>query len=116
MKLGILVTTAPYTFQNIDTAYHLAKAALDLGHEVLMFLYMDGVINANKNIRSPGERNVADMLRELAGLGVRIEACGECAKFRGIKRDQVVEGTRLTGISTLAEMVNESDRFVTLGF
>jgi tRNA 2-thiouridine synthesizing protein D len=116
MTLGIMVTTAPYTFQNVDTAYHIAKAALGKGHDVMIFLYMDGVINLSSNIRSPGERNIAEMLKELADAGVRVEACGECAKFRGLKRDMLVEGTKLTGISTLAEMINASDRFVTLGF
>jgi tRNA 2-thiouridine synthesizing protein D len=114
-KIGFLVTAGPYTFQNLDTACHLSKAFLDRGDQVSIFLYMDAVIALNSNIRSPGERSVPGMLQELAGRGAQVVACGECAKFRGIRRDIVLEKTQLAGIASLAEMVESCDRFITLG-
>ncbi|MHA2034693.1 MAG: DsrE family protein, partial [Candidatus Thorarchaeota archaeon] len=41
--LGILLMTGPYTFENSHTFYDLAKAALEKGHEVKVFLFVDGV-------------------------------------------------------------------------
>ncbi|MBE0432338.1 DsrE family protein [candidate division WOR-3 bacterium] len=115
MKIGFLVTAAPYSFQDIDTVYHLARAALQKGHGVNIFLFMDAVIAVNKNIRSPGERSVTEMMQELVARGARIVACGDCAQFRGLRRDILIENTRMTGIATLGEMIEECDRFVTLG-
>lgn len=115
-KIGFLVTTAPYSFQDIDTVYHLAKETLHKGIGVNIFLFMDAVIAVNKNIKSPGERSVMEMMQELAGAGARVVACGDCAQFRGLRRDVLIENTRMTGIATLGEMIEECDRFVSLGF
>lgn len=114
-KIGFLVTSGPYTFQHMDTMYHLSKAALDKGCAVSVFLYMDAVIILNSNIRSPGERSIPAMIKELADRGAQIVACGECAKFRGIRRENIPEKTQLSGIASLAEMVETCDRFITLG-
>jgi sulfur relay (sulfurtransferase) complex TusBCD TusD component (DsrE family) len=114
-KIGFMVTAGPYSFQNIDTMYYLAHEALNSGYGVNVFLYMDGVIAINKNIKSPGERSIPEMMKELVDKGARIVACGDCAQFRGMRRDGLVEKTRMTGIATLGEMLEECDRFVTLG-
>jgi tRNA 2-thiouridine synthesizing protein D len=116
MKIGFLLNTGPYTFQNTNTVIRLARAALRKGHECSIFLYIDGVINANKDIVSPGEKGIADELKELAAEGVTIRICGECAKYRGQKRDGVVEGSRQAGIGALAEIMGNSDRFLAFGF
>lgn len=115
-KLGLMVTTGPYSFEDIDTAYYLANEALKKGYGVNIFLFMDGVIAVNKNIRSPGERSIPEMMKELGDRGARIVACGDCGQFRGLRRDVLVENTRMTGIATLGEMIEECERFVTLGF
>ncbi len=88
---------------------------MEKGIGIDIFLYLDGVIALNKNIKSPGERHIPSMLKELADRGARIFACGDCAHFRGLFRDSLVEGTRLTGIATLAEIIEECDRFISLG-
>ncbi len=113
-NIGFLVTAGPYSFQNIDTMYYLAHEALNKGYGVKVFLYMDGVIAINKNIKSPDERNIPEMMKELVDKGARIVACGDCAQFRGLRRDVLVEKTRITGIATLGEMIEECNRFVTL--
>lgn len=114
-RIGFIVTAGPYTFEHLDTVYHLGKAAIEKGINVDIFLYLDGVIALNKNIKSPGERHIPSMLKELAESGAKIVACGDCAHFRGLFRENVIEGTKLTGIATLAEMIEECDRFVSFG-
>lgn len=113
-KLGILVTAGPYTFQHIDTAYFIAKNAIEKGIEVNIFLFIDGVISLSSRIKSPGERHIPTMLKELAERGVNIVGCGDCAQFRGVLRENLYPEIRLAGIATLAEMVESCDRFITL--
>jgi sulfur relay (sulfurtransferase) complex TusBCD TusD component (DsrE family) len=116
MTIGFLLRTGPYTSQNVDTCYHLAKRFLAKGHEVKMFLYEDGVFNLAKEIRSPQERNLAEMMVELASLGAEIQGCGTCAAFRGLKKQDVIEGSKLGGMVVLANYVNSCDRFLSFGF
>jgi len=116
MTIGFLLRTGPYTSQNVDTVYHLAKRILQRGNQVRIFLYEDGTINLNKNIQSPQERNLAGMMKELADGGAQVQACGTCAKFRGIKKDDLVEGTKLGGMAVFVNYVSECDRFLSFGF
>jgi sulfur relay (sulfurtransferase) complex TusBCD TusD component (DsrE family) len=46
MKLGILLTEGPFQTEHHKTATEIAKAALGKGHEVEMFLFLDGIYNA----------------------------------------------------------------------
>jgi len=116
MKIGVLVLEGPYQHQAADTAYHFVKAALERGHEITgVFLYTDGVNNANGYIKPPGERNIAERFGELAAQGIDVVACTACARFRGFRRDMIAEEMRLGGLGALAEQLRESDRFVTFG-
>jgi len=111
-----MVRTGPYSFQNVDTVYELVKAALNKGYKCSVFMYEDGVLNIHKGIKSPGERNIAEHMKELVTKGVEIAACGNCAKFRGLGKDSIIDGTKLAGMAVLTDMVDKSDRFVTFGF
>lgn len=116
MKITFNVQTGPYTFQNLDTLYELAKRALDRGHEVAVFLYVDSVGAMSANITTPGDRNIPQRLSELIEKGAVIRGCGACAKYRGYKRDEVIEGARIAGTAVLGEMIATSDRFINFGF
>jgi len=115
MKMGILLLTGPYQHEAADTAYHFAKAALARGHEVLgVFLYTDGVNNANRHIAAPGHRNLARMFSEL-GAQTRVVACGTCARFRGLGKDALSPGTSMGGMGALVKMLQDCDRFLVFG-
>jgi len=115
MKIGILLLTGPYQHEAADTAYHFARAALARGHEVLgIFLYTDGVNVANRNISSPGSRNLAQMFSELGGK-TRVVTCGTCARFRGLTKECLSPGTSLGGMGALVKFIQDCDRFLVFG-
>lgn len=116
MKIGVLVLEGPYQHEAADSAYHFVKAALARGHEITgIFLYTDGVNNANGYIKPPGERNIAERFSELGAQGIDIVACTACARFRGFRPDMVTENVRLSGLGSLSEYLKGADRFVTFG-
>ncbi len=114
MKLGLMVTRPPYTYQDIDTLYFLSKAAIAKKHQVKIFLYVDSVIVANKDLKPANQRNLYKKMEELTDLGVEIKICGVCVQFRGIKRDQLLPSGELEGLPGLADMVEECDKFINL--
>ncbi len=116
MKIGILVLEGPYQHEAADSAYHFAKAALAREHEITgVFLYTDGVNNANGYIKPPGERNIHQLFAELGEEDIDIVACTACARFRGFRRDMLGENVKLGGLGSLAEYLKAADRFITFG-
>ena len=114
--LSILLTTGPYTSQNTDTVIEISKAAVKKGHEVMgIYLFMDGVLNTNKDIDSLSdeERNIARLLEELTAMGIKIFSCPVCCSYRGIKDEKLlIEGATFDGLGGLSELVLDSDRFL----
>jgi len=116
MHLGFIVTTTPYTFQNMDTAISLIEAALDKGYKCDIFLYMDGVISASSNIKPGQDRSIPNKILKLIDRGVRINACGVCCNYRGVKSSDFLPGIKQAGIAALGRLIKESDRVLSLGF
>jgi len=116
MKIGFVVRTGPYTTQNIDSVYELSKAAIEKGHEVEIFLYDDAVIAMNKDIKPPKERSIPERLTEIIDLGATVSGAALSAKFRGLRKDALIENTRIGGMSTLNSLVESCDRIITLSF
>jgi tRNA 2-thiouridine synthesizing protein D len=116
MKIGVMVLEGPYQHQAADSAYHFVQAALARGHEIVgIFLYTDGVNNANKFIKPPGERNIAQRFDELGEQGIPVVACTACAKFRGMRPNIKTDHVRLSGLGSLAQYLQSADRFVAFG-
>ena len=113
--LGILLMTGPYTFENSHTFYDLAKAALEKGYEVKVFLFVDGVNNAKVNQDPSPDEPMNEKLQELADAGVEFQACGLCTAARGFDQtgNDFVLGVEVSGLTEFAEIIGECDRFVT---
>jgi sulfur relay (sulfurtransferase) complex TusBCD TusD component (DsrE family) len=113
--LGMLLLTGPYTFQNSHTFFDLAKAALEKGYAVKAFLFVDGVNNAKLNQDPDPDRPMNEKFQELADMGMVFQACGLCTSARGFDQQgsDFIPGVEVSGLTELAEMVGEADRFVT---
>lgn len=115
-KMAILLTEGPWQTENYEIFARLAEAALDKGHEVEGFWYIDAVYNAIKHQKFPEDilLPVARM-KKLVEKGARIIACGICVNARGLEGGkEFAEGIRVGGLPDLADMISEADTFVTL--
>ncbi|MHA1480250.1 MAG: DsrE/DsrF/TusD sulfur relay family protein [Candidatus Thorarchaeota archaeon] len=115
--LGVLLLTSPYTFQNSHTFYDLVKAALEKGYAVKAFLFVDAVNNAKLGQEPDPDVPMNDRFQELADLGVEFQACGLCTTARGFDQlgSDYISGVEVTGLTELAEIMGETEKFITLG-
>ncbi|MDO8673259.1 MAG: DsrE family protein [Dehalococcoidia bacterium] len=115
-KIGVLLTLGPFQFENSETAVSIAEAALDKGHEVQMFLYLDGVLNPIKHQTFPDLAAMPkDRFAGLVARGAKIIACGICVNARGLEKGkEYIEGVKVGGLPDFAEIVGEVDRLVKL--
>jgi tRNA 2-thiouridine synthesizing protein D len=114
--IGILLTGGPFQFENWETAVDIGDAALDKGHTVKYFFYLDGVYNPIEHQTFPDlDVMPKDRVLGLLNKGAQIIACGICVNARGLQGGKdYVEGTEVGGLADFAEIVGEVDRLVTL--
>ena len=98
-KLGLMVSTGP-AHPNLDTALGLSDAALARGADVYLYLIDDGVLTVEDA-----------RLQALAARGLKLFVCAYgCQK----RRQPLSERATNCGLVVLADIVNGTDRFVSL--
>jgi tRNA 2-thiouridine synthesizing protein D len=115
MKITLQAMVNPYTYEDVDTVIKIANAALDKGHEVSIFLFCDSAIASNAKIKPVrGDRRIPDLLKEVIDRGAKVDICGICMDYRGITKDMIIEGSNPSGLPELAELIYNTDRFISL--
>jgi tRNA 2-thiouridine synthesizing protein D len=129
MKISIQINASPYQHQAADTAWHFIQAAIAGGHEVYrVFFYHDGIYNALRDSRPPGdERDIVKRWSDLnAKNDIDLVVCVSSAQRRGLLEQSVgkkvggyehalADGFRIAGLGLLMEAIIDSDRHVTFG-
>ena len=113
--LTIFLATTPYGYENTQTAMKLAEAAMDQGHKVIVFASADGVYNFTAGQAPQAVPNAEEGFSRLVEKGLRVELCGSCLKFRGIGKEDVLDGAAPSSLKTLFGLVAETDAFLSLG-
>ncbi len=129
MKFAVMVSEGPYTHQASDTAYQFARAALEMGHEIVrVFFYHDGVNNGTRMTTPPqDDRHIVNRWTQLAAdHDLDMVVCVAAAQRRGIvdadeaKRngkdaDNIAPGFRISGLGQLIEAGIKADRLMVFG-
>jgi len=115
-KLLIILFSAPLQSQNTDTVYELAKAAVEMGHEVTVFCDVDATYNLLASQILPNQTTPAAKIAQLIKMGVKVLVCRESARLRGIDvQKNLIEGVVESSLGRLAEMMEQHDRVVAFG-
>ncbi|MGF7117659.1 DsrE family protein [Methanobacterium oryzae] len=99
---------------NAERAYAtfiFSKAALSMGKEVTIFLLMDGASIARKGnaetVKHPAFDRLSKLMAEVIDKGVKVYVCELSAEFRGIKPENLVEGTKIAGAATYITLLSD---------
>ena len=115
-KILIIINDAPY---GTEKAYNALRLAIQIGKdhedtEVRVFLMADAANCAITNQNTPnGYYNIERMLKAVLVKGGKVKICGSCAEARGLKNVQLIEGTEISTMAELTNLVVESDKVVT---
>ena len=114
--LLIILFSSPMQFQNTDTVYEFAKAAVEEGHEVTVFCDVDAVYNLMASQILPDQKMPAKKLAELITQGVHVLACMESARLRGIdSKEALIKGVIESSLGELALLIDQSERVIAFG-
>ena len=99
---------------NAERAYAtfiFSKAALSMGKEVTIFLLMDGVSIAKKGnaekVKHPAFDRLDKLMTEIIEKGAKVYVCELSAEFRGMKQEDLVNGTSLAGAATYITLLSD---------
>ncbi|MCX7913105.1 MAG: DsrE family protein [Thermodesulfovibrionales bacterium] len=102
--------------KSLDFSLKLAKAALDKGHKVNIWLSSNATIMAKANQKHLKDYSHSEKyVRELLERGVEICECEACALARGIQKAETVEGVEWSAMHWYLAKIYNSDRVVHIG-
>lgn len=117
-RLGILFFNGPYQAESAETVCKLASKALDKGHEVRIFCYMDAVNAALENQKDIGGiYNIEKGFKEILEKGASIRLCNLCLLVRGTMKNCLKRecgDVKRAGTPDLAKIIDETDKLVVI--
>ena len=110
-KLLIILCDTPFQSERVEHALKIAETALDKGHEVSFFLFMDGVYNMLTTQKGEHFRvtPVSERLKGLMAEGAKVTCCRLCAELRGVESSLRPGEITPTGVSEIDEELIEAD-------
>lgn len=114
--LCMILTEGPWQTENYEIYANLAKAALEKGHQVEGFFYLDGVYNLIKHEKFPEPiPTPVERMKEIVGKGAKIVACGICVNGRGLEGGkEFIDGVKVGGLPDMADKMSDADVFICL--
>ena len=120
--LGVLLTGGPFDSERWRTAYEMGRAAINGGHEVTYFHYLDGALVPVADQRFPDcsdtglyDEMPTEKFQELVAEGATVICCGLCVNARGIDAEtDYPEDVEVGLLPDLADLLGEADRVVSL--
>ena len=110
--LTILLNRGPYISEYADLALKVALKAREKGHNVNLYLYVDGPWVAHIKAQKPYS-NAGQLLRQALEKGVQVKICNRCAEARDVTAGDAIEGIPLVGLFDFTEWLRESDKVLT---
>ncbi len=118
--ITLIVGDPAYGRQRIYTVLRFTQTALSGGDDINIFLLEDAIFSAKKGQRPMGfpgysdEKmpNCEEMIRVVLKQGAIIKVCTICAKERGMKEEELIDGVQMGSMPELVQWVVESDKVV----
>jgi uncharacterized protein involved in oxidation of intracellular sulfur len=105
----IIVNDPPYGTERSYNGLRLAKAVINEGANVTLFLMADAISCARQGQKVPqGFYNIELMLKSVIRKG-KVLACGTCMDARGMTDGDVLQGVERSTMQVLAEQTMNAD-------
>ena len=114
MTILMILNDAPYGSERTYNGLRLAGSLAHRGADLRIFLMGDAVACAKAGQKVPsGYYNTQNMLDSVIRQGGTVRVCGSCIDARGIKEDELAEGTCRGNLDGLTSWTLEADRVLT---
>jgi sulfur relay (sulfurtransferase) complex TusBCD TusD component (DsrE family) len=115
-RIAFVIHSSPRSDIGTRSFYHLASAAVNLGHQVIGYCHQDGVyqlIRAQHGLEN--ELSHSGCWQALMVRGAVVYCSELCARGRGVySKDLLLEGVRFSHATDLAVLLKGCDQVVCL--
>lgn len=102
--------------ENSNFAIKLAESALDRGHVVHLWLAGNAAILAARDQKEYKKYfHYEGDLKRLLSKGLRVAVCEMCARTRGLKEEDLIEGVKFALMDWFLGSAAASDRVLNIG-
>jgi sulfur relay (sulfurtransferase) complex TusBCD TusD component (DsrE family) len=110
-RILLILGDTPFQSERVAHVINLSTAALRMGHQVSIFLFMDGVYNMLPTQRGDifQVNSITDELAGLSKMGARIMCCKLCSEIRGLGGSIKPDFVEVTGVGELNDEYTDSD-------
>jgi|SRR5690554_3241595 len=112
----IIINDAPYGTEKAYNGLRIANQ-LNKNHseiQVNVFLMADAVNCAVAGQNTPnGYYNIERMIKLSLNKGAKVKLCGSCSVARGLKTEQIIEGTEMSNMEELGNWIATADQTLT---
>ena len=125
--LAMMLFSGPYGSQDADHMCRIGQRAIDMGYQVRIFLYGDGVHAQLAGQNPKVFMNIGNELTKLAERGAVIKSCVRCSQARGYvdsefdeKEDRypsskALDAVKIYSLYGFINMIKDSDKLITFG-
>lgn len=113
MKTLIILNDPPYGTERTYNGLRLALSLLQKpeGQDLTVFLMADAVSSAKSGQKTPnGYYNVERMLKGVVAKKGRVLLCGSCMDARGLREEEILEGSRRSSMEELTDATIAADK------
>jgi uncharacterized protein involved in oxidation of intracellular sulfur len=111
-RLLLVVTHATDDSERATVPFVIGTTALVSDMEATILLQMEGAWLAKKGqaqlVNDPAFPPLADLMGKFTEAGGRILVCGPCAKKRGLRQEDMVEGITIVNAPTIVKEIGEA--------
>ena len=106
-----ILNDPPYGTERSYNALRLARKLLESQEAVRVFLMGDAAACAAAGQKVPqGYYNIGDMLGAVIRRKGEVAVCGTCMDARGLREEELIEGSKRGTLAQLAEWTAEADK------
>ncbi len=115
MKTLFILNDAPYGTERSYNGLRLAGALSKReGEEVKVFLIGDASACSKSGQKvPPGFYNIELMIKNVLRHNAEVGICGTCMDARGIKDEEIIEGTKRSNLEELTNWTQWADKILT---
>ncbi len=115
-NLTILLFSGAMMSMEANVAVALGEKALDMGHEVNIFLFGEAVTAALKDQTPKRFPSLSEDLGRMVGKGLKIAVCSTCCIGRGIQPGYLMPGAKIGSLTEdFTDFMEEADTLLMLG-